>query len=226
MNTGGQADSSGQADRADRADSKRYKNTHHRRTPHRGKFFFFFICIGRTGTPHDTRLVYLHGFPYFLIPPRSKPSAIRTRGGRGPLDIGAAIRIPPPFCTKNRHIFRACAGKKSQKARKQHAKRQGKPAGQHHSRRQDGRTAPRQDSRTAPQPTAGRQDSTTAGRQDSRTAPQPTAGRQDSRTAPQPTAGRQDSTTADGRTAGQTRRADRRRNALYNVAFRNDFPGG
>ena len=25
----------------------------------------FFICIGRTGTPHDTRLVYLHGFPYF-----------------------------------------------------------------------------------------------------------------------------------------------------------------
>ena len=53
-------------------------------------------------------------FPYFLIPPRSKPSAIRTRGGRGPLDIGAAIRIPPPFCTKT-GAFSALALVKSHK---------------------------------------------------------------------------------------------------------------
>ena len=97
---------------------------------HRGKFsLFLFVYKADRFTPlHSTHLSICLLISTILIPPRSKPSAIRTRGGRGPLDIGTAIRIPPPFCTKNRRIDRACAGEKSQKARKQHAKRQGKTA--------------------------------------------------------------------------------------------------
>ena len=243
---GGQADSSGQADRAD---SKPYKNTHHQRTPHRGKFFFFFYLYRADRRTHrSTPLSICLLISTIMIPPRSKPSAIRTRGGRGPLDIGAAIRAPPPPCTKTGVLFRACAGEKSQKARKQHAKRQGKPAnclssaakaprGQLEALRQ---TAAPPEQLEALRQTAAPPEQMEALRQivHRRTAGSPPADRRAARTAGSPPAADAPPEPMEATPAADAppepmealrqivHRADRRRNALYNVDFRAIFPGG
>ena len=66
-------------------------------------------------------------FPIFDTPTFKTLGDSHERGARS---LGHWRRDPntPSLLHKNRRIFRACAGEKSQKARKQHAKRQGKPA--------------------------------------------------------------------------------------------------
>lgn len=66
-------------------------------------------------------------FPIFDTPTFKTLGDSHERGARS---LGHWRRDPdtPSLLHKNRRIFRACAGEKSQKARKQHAKRQGKAA--------------------------------------------------------------------------------------------------
>ena len=66
-------------------------------------------------------------FPIFDTPTFKTLGDSHERGARS---LGHWRRDPntPSLLHKNRRIFRACAGEKSQNERKQHAKRQGKPA--------------------------------------------------------------------------------------------------